>query len=244
MVVKSELKLIKSLRQKKYRTRHKLFVAEGVKTNQALLGHGLTPYLTVISEDKIPAGLPENTKKITPGIMEEISSLKTASPVLGVYHFPLKAQLEFLDWVVALDHVADPGNLGTIIRLCDWFGVEHLVCSPLSVDCFNPKVVQATMGSIARVHVHYRELDGLLRNSPVPVYGGFMEGEELGRASVPERGVLVMGSEAHGISGDVASNIPNKWAIPSHGQPVAESLNVAMATAIFLREIRRDVTRK
>ena len=244
MVVKSDLKLIKSLRQKKYRTLHRLFVAEGEKLNQALLDSGSTPRWLVTTEENPMDAIEAESRYIPIKEMRKISSLKSPAKVLGVYPIPTPASPDFSDWVVVLDDVADPGNLGTIIRLCDWFGIEHLICSPDSVDCYNPKVVQATMGSIARVQVHYQNLQEVLTNSPLPVFGGFMEGNKLADTELPSKGILVMGSEAHGISPELSALILNKLCIEPYGEPVAESLNVAMATAILLQEIRRPPTQK
>ncbi|MEX0313165.1 MAG: RNA methyltransferase, partial [Allomuricauda sp.] len=132
-----------------------------------------------------------------------------------------------------------PGNLGTIIRLCDWFGIQHLVCSMDTVDSYNPKVLQATMGSIARVNIVYTDLLEYLKNTSQPIYGTFMDGEAVYDEKIPEAGVLVMGNEANGISSAIESIISKRISIPQFGEKTTESLNVATATAIFLGEIRR-----
>jgi len=140
---------------------------------------------------------------------------------------------------VALDAVRDPGNLGTIIRLCDWFGIKHLICSEDTVDCYNPKVLQATMGSIARVNMVYTDLEDFLKNTALPVYGAFMDGEVVYDKKLPPGGILVMGNEANGISSSVAKHTTERISIPQFGEATTESLNVATATAILLNEIRR-----
>ncbi|MBT8204306.1 MAG: RNA methyltransferase, partial [Eudoraea sp.] len=159
--------------------------------------------------------------------------------VLGVFEIPKPVEVEFSDWVLALDSIRDPGNLGTIIRLCDWFGIAHLLCSPDTVDAYNPKVLQATMGSIARVNLVYTDLSVILKSAPVPVYGAFMDGDSVYETKLPKNGILVLGNEARGISKDLSAVIGQKLGIPQYGQPTAESLNVATATGILLNEIRR-----
>src|SRR5690606_40229834 len=117
--------------------------------------------------------------------------------------------------VLVLDDVRDPGNLGTIIRLCDWFGIEHLVCSNTTVDCYNPKVVQASMGSLTRVNIVYQDLDAFLKDSKVPKFGAFMDGENVYESTLPEKGILIMGNEANGISANIEAYIENRISIPS-----------------------------
>ena len=143
------------------------------------------------------------------------------------------------DWVVVLDAVRDPGNLGTIIRLCDWFGIKQLICSIDTVDCYNPKVLQATMGSIARVDLVYTDLLEYLKNTDVPILGAFMDGTSVYQKELPQKGILVMGNEANGISKEVGELVSERVSIPQFGDPSTESLNVATATAILLSEIRR-----
>ena len=148
------------------------------------------------------------------------------------------------DWVLALDDVQDPGNMGTIIRLADWFGIRDIFCSEATVDCFNPKVVQATMGAIARVRVHYVPLPKFLQrmsSEGIPVYGTFLEGENIYDAELPATGVLVMGNEGQGISAAVGQQTTHKLYIPSYptDAETSESLNVAVATAVATAEIRR-----
>ncbi|MCX2719215.1 TrmH family RNA methyltransferase [Lentiprolixibacter aurantiacus] len=240
MVVKSQLKYIKSLQQKKYRMQYKRFVAEGFKTVEELLRAGWKAELLFATETGLDKELGSNTQLISPKQMSQISSFKTPSKVLGVFEVPEAGEVDFTDWIVALDKVRDPGNLGTIIRLCDWFGITHLVCSTDTVEAFNPKVLQATMGSIARVDITYTDLPSFLKDADVPVFGAFMDGKSVYDTELPSFGILVMGNEANGISKEVSDVIRNKISIPQYGKPSAESLNVATATAILLNELRRS----
>ena len=239
MVVKSQLKYIRSLQQKKYRYLHKSFVAEGFKTVRELLDSGWEPDVLLTTEDGVSEVMGTPVGRITNREMAQITAFKNPNKILGVFQIPEPTEVTFSDWILVLDRVRDPGNLGTIIRLCDWFGIPHLVCSPDSVDVFNPKVLQATMGSIARVNIVHRELDEFLQTAPVTIFGAFMDGESIYEVKLPQSGVLVMGNEAHGISEVLSSCIEKKLAIPQYGTPSAESLNVATATAILLNEIRK-----
>ncbi|MDX1315632.1 MAG: RNA methyltransferase [Eudoraea sp.] len=239
MVVKSQLKYIKSLQQKKYRLQHNRFVAEGFKTVNELLQAGWKTDLLLTTEKAAIDDLGSGAQLISEKQMSQISSLKTPSQVLGVFEIPPASEIDYSDWIVALDKVRDPGNLGTIIRLCDWFGLSHLVCSRDTVEAFNPKVLQATMGSIARVNLHYVDLPSFLEDADVPVLGAFMDGNSVYQEALPESGIMVMGNEANGISAEVSALIDKRISIPQYGNPTAESLNVATATAILLNEIRR-----
>ena len=239
MVVKSQLKYIKSLQQKKYRNTHNRFVAEGLKTVSELLGSGCKAEALMTTQVDLSEISGQATQLISKRQMAQISTQKNPSGVLGVFEIPEPVEVEFSDWVLALDSIRDPGNLGTIIRLCDWFGISHLLCSPDTVDSYNPKVLQATMGSIARVNLVYMELSDILKSAPVPVYGAFMDGNSVYETKLPPNGILVLGNEARGISKDLSAVIGKKVGIPQYGQPTAESLNVATATAILLHEIRR-----
>jgi len=174
--------------------------------------------------------------------LQKISALKEANTLLGVFYIPKKGEALQEGLQVVLDRVRDPGNLGTIIRLCDWFGVKQLICSHDTVDCFNPKVVQATMGSIARVSVSYLDLSGHLKNTSLPIYGAVMDGINVYAQPLPEKAILVMGNEANGISPNITSLLQKKITIPYFSKnATAESLNVATATGILLSEFKRKV---
>lgn len=239
MVVKSELKLIKSLQQKKCRNEHGLFVVEGKKTIEEVLKSDMQLYklFAVNFDDFNTEGVEVN--RISNKELSQISSLKNPNGYLGVFHIPKQEQKVLSDWILVLDGVQDPGNLGTIIRLCDWFGVVDIICSPQTVDCYNPKVLQATMGSITRVHTRYTELKDFLSSSELPIYGAFMDGVSVNDLKLPEKGILIMGNEGKGISDSVAQLCTDKLAIPQFGGITTESLNVASATAILLHEIRK-----
>ena len=239
MVVKSQIKFIKNLQQKKYRTQNKLFVVEGIKTVRELLNSSLKVYKVYVTDSTVLELEGDFVEVISDGELKKMSGLSTPNKVLGVFHIPVPGPLDFSDWVIALDDVRDPGNLGTIIRLCDWFGVKTLLCSSNSVDSYNPKVLQATMGSISRVNIVYGDLQRILSNSEVPVYGAFMDGTEVYKEKFPKKGILVMGNEANGVSEAIEALIGKKISIPQFGPKTTESLNVATATAILLNEIRR-----
>ncbi|MEG3657271.1 RNA methyltransferase [Arenibacter palladensis] len=239
MVVKSQIKFIKNLQQKKYRTQNNLFVVEGIKTVRELIDSSLKVYKIYVTDSKVLGREADFVELISEGELKKMSGLSTPNKVLGVFHIPVPEPLDFSDWVIALDDVRDPGNMGTIIRLCDWFGVKSLICSSNSVDCYNPKVLQATMGSISRVNIVYGDLQGIISNSGVPVYGAFMDGAVVYKEEFPKRGVLVMGNEANGVSEAIENLVGKKISIPQFGPKTAESLNVATATAILLNEIRR-----
>lgn len=239
MVSKSQIKLIKSLQQKKHRIQHRMFVAEGKKMVQELLTSKCKVFKVFVEEGEDFAFTSDDSVLATKRDLKQMSSLKTPSTVLGVFYMSQPTEVEGNDWILVLDSVRDPGNLGTIIRLCDWFGIQHLVCSPNTVDCHNPKVLQATMGSIARVNVVYTDIVSFLKDTKLPVYGTFMDGASVYDKAMPKKGVLVMGNEGQGISSIVESVCSEKISIPQFGRSTTESLNVATATGIFLNEIRR-----
>lgn len=239
MVVKSQLKYIKSLHQKKYRNVHKSFIAEGEKTVIALMEAGLKAEILCSTGPDQFKDLPYDIEFISPKDLKKVSALKNPNTIIGVFKIPDQKPIDYTDWVLALDRIQDPGNLGTIIRLCDWFGIRQIICSRDSVDAYNPKALQATMGSLAKINLVYEDLPQVLSASPLGVYGTYMEGESIYSASLPEKGILVMGNEANGISDNVGRLTDVRITIPSHSEKLAESLNVATATAIILSEIRR-----
>lgn len=239
MLSKNQIKLITSLKQKKYRLQHQLFVAEGKKTIFELLHSNLqlqqlyTTTLEFDVSDYFQTEVSENELK-------KISFLKTPNTALAVFKIPKSQPINFNTLVVALDDVADPGNLGTIIRLCDWFGIKDLICSLDTVDCYNPKVIQATMGSITRVNVSYTNLEETLTTQNVEKLGAFMDGDNVYDIGLPSSGILVLGNEANGISKQVEAQITHRISIPRFGNlQTTESLNVATATAILLSEFKR-----
>ena len=238
MLSKNQIKLITRLKQKKYRLQHGFFVVEGIKTIQELLQSKLTLHALYTTETfNIDA---KDEILISETELKRISFLTTPNKALAVFKIPASKSINTSGLIVALDDVRDPGNLGTIIRLCDWFGITDLICSKETVDCFNPKVIQATMGSITRVNINYVDLVDFLNETNLPVFGAFMEGENVYKKQLPKEGVLVMGNEAKGVSKAIEAIIDEKISIPRFGNLQAtESLNVATATAILLSEFRR-----
>lgn len=240
LVSKSQTKLITSLQQKKYRGQSGLFVAEGQKVIAELLNEGLKLHSFFSTQaSEISA---ENHFHLTETELKKISFLKTANTSLALFEIPRPKKLQDEGLIVVLDAVRDPGNLGTIIRLCDWFGVQQLICSEDTADCYNPKVVQATMGSLGRVQVHYLSLPEYLEKTKLPIFGGFMDGKNIYSEKLPKEGIVVMGNEANGISKEIIQKITHKITIPRFGKTQkTESLNVATATAILLSEFRRAI---
>jgi TrmH family RNA methyltransferase len=178
-------------------------------------------------------------EKISEKEFSQISALKNPNGYLGVFKIPKQAALDFKDWVVVLDGLQDPGNLGTIIRLCDWFGIKQILCSPDTVDVYNPKVVQASMGSLTRVSVYYEPIIPLINGLKVPIYGTFMEGTSIQKIAFKTAGIIVFGNEGNGISTELSKHITDKVTIQAHASSAAESLNVANAAAIVFYEMRR-----
>jgi len=241
MLSKNQIKLITSLQQKKYRKQEQLFFAEGVKVVQELLHSNfeLQELFTTkqdflsVSKDKLHA--------ISEAELKKISALATPNSCLAVFKIPKVKEMKESGLILALDDVRDPGNLGTIIRLCDWFGIETLFCSEETVDIYNPKVVQATMGSISRVNVVYGDLENFLVKTKLTVFGTFMDGKNIYQESLLNDGIIVMGNEANGISEAVEKLVTDRIAIPRFGDlQITESLNVATATAIILSEFKRN----
>ena len=238
MLSKNQIKLVTSLKQKKYRLQYGLFVVEGIKTIKELLQSSLV-LDTLYTTDSFNIDA-KNEEIISGADLKRISFLKTPNKALAIFKIPEPKAVDFNQLTVALDDVRDPGNLGTIIRLCDWFGVKDLVCSQETVDCYNPKVIQATMGSITRVNVIYTDLSDFLERTKLPIYGAFMNGVSVYKSDLYSKGVLILGNEANGISSSVEQLVSKKITIPRFGDLQAtESLNVATATAILLSEFKR-----
>ena len=240
MVSKNQIKLITGLQQKKYRSIHQLFTAEGAKVIGELLAAGFALESLFVTEAIFKEVDPSKKVVVTDAELKKISALSVPNNCLGVFRIPEQKPLKDEGLIVALDDIRDPGNLGTILRLCDWFGVEQLVCSEKTVDRYNPKVVQATMGSIARVNIVYTDLEKWLSKTKLPVFGTFMDGTNIYQTDLPQQGVIVMGNEANGISETISKRAKQKLSIPRFGAlQQTESLNVATATAIILSEFRR-----
>ncbi len=236
MLSKNQIKNITRLKQKKYRQQEGLFIAEGVKVIKEFL-NSTFKLVDLFTTETFNI---ENESIVSEADLKKISCLKTPNKALAVFKIPVTEQLLNNGLILALDDVRDPGNLGTIIRLCDWFGVKQLVCTNNTVDCYNPKVVQATMGSLTRVNIHYTNLEDYLKDTDLPVFGAFMEGKNVYQSTLPNKGILILGNEANGISKTIEAYVTDKISIPRFGQLQAtESLNVATAGAILLSEFRR-----
>lgn len=237
MVSKNQIKLVRSLELKKNRKREGLFVAEGPKVVGDLLRAGYQVH-TIFATTAYP-----DAQLITDDELHKLSFLQHPQEVLAVFHIPLTSYNSPLTshLSLALDGVQDPGNVGTIIRIADWFGIDTIYCSLDTADVYNPKVVQATMGSIAHVHIIYCDLVELLSHANVPVYGTLLDGENIYAQPLSSEGIIVMGNEGNGISEAVRPLITHRLLIPNFhaGSETAESLNVAIATAITCSEFKR-----
>ncbi|OGS71764.1 MAG: RNA methyltransferase [Flavobacteria bacterium RIFCSPLOWO2_12_FULL_35_11] len=236
---KNQLKTITSLNQKKYRTAHHLFVAEGTKIVAEFLNSNFE-LEQLFCVDKTSYKNLEKVTEISETELKKISTLVTPNNVLALFKIPSIAPSVKSGLIVALDEINDPGNLGAIIRLCDWFGVDQLVCSTNTADCYNQKVVQSSMGSLARVSLIYTDLETYLQNSILPKYAAVMDGENVYKSKLPASAVLVMGNEANGIRESILKLTTNTISIPRFGElKQTESLNVATAAAILLSEFKR-----
>ena len=239
MLSKNQVRFIRGLRLKKNRKSQGLFLAEGKKVVDELLHSDFQLDKLFHTKDYVP---PESAtaQEVSIKELKSLSSFATPNQVLGVFRIPESEPVVETGIALALDDVNDPGNLGTIIRLCDWFDIPQILCSLNTVDCYNPKVVQASMGSLSRVRMNYLDLSDYLSQTNRSVYGTFTEGDSLYSTTFEKDAVLVMGNEANGISEEVRKWVTKEVSIPQFGKSKStESLNVAMATAIFLSELRR-----
>ena len=241
MLSKNQIKLISSLHQKKHRFANQLFIAEGVKVIQELVKSNFELDHLYTTKDDFSEVTTHKKSLISENELNKISALTTPNSCLAVFKIPLESKITESGLVLALDSIRDPGNMGTILRLCDWFGIQQLICSKETVDIYNPKVVQATMGSIARVNVNYIDLNDFITKTSLPVFGTFMDGENIYQTALPEEGIIVMGNEANGISESIEKLVTKRLTIPRFGDiQMTESLNVATATSIILSEFRRQ----
>ena len=240
MLSKNKIKLIKSLAQKKFRVKENLFIVEGVKGVKEFLDSNYElDSLYFCNENEFE--ISQNQFKISKTDLQKITHLKNANSVLAIFKIPRNNEFSYKEnLVLALDDLQDPGNLGTIIRLCDWFGISNIVCSENTVDCFNPKVVQSTMGSLTRVNISYLNLKTYLEKTDMPIYGTFLGGDNIYSTELVNKGVIVMGNEGNGISCEIEKIVTQKLTIPRFGNlEQTESLNVATATSIVLSEFKR-----
>lgn len=236
MLTNNDTKLINSLVKKKFRQKYNKFVVEGVKNIKEVLNSSI--YVEKIySIDDTFNDFPSKNILITERELKKISQLVTPNTALAVCEIPQEKNIQKNGFIIALDDIRDPGNLGTIIRMADWFGIQQIVCSKETVDLYNPKVIQSTMGSFIRVQINYTDLEEFFETYSHPILGTFMDGENLYKTSLPENAVLLMGNEANGISEKLESFVTQRLSIPRMGKlQQTESLNVAMATSIILGE--------
>jgi TrmH family RNA methyltransferase len=249
MLSKSQIGFIKSLHQKKYRKEHGIFIIEGIKSIVEFIPsdyqihsvYFLTQYQSLLPK------LPANIKlfEVTNAELEKISTLQAPQGILALVNIPGTAAIDKTtlrnNFSLVLDGVQDPGNLGTIIRTADWFGIKHVICSSHTVEVYNPKTVQATMGSLCRVSVSYHDLSELLKDINMPVFGAMLEGISLYDTQWGSEGLIILGNEGQGVSPEIIDLIDRPVTIPRVGQ--AESLNVAVSAAIFCADISRNLNK-
>ena len=246
MLSNNVIKIKTSLSSKKYRQKNNLFVVEGIKNIGEVIKSSIIIKELFITEDLWPEETSLKKTLIDEKELKKISFLTTPNIGLALCELPQENENITLNGLtIALDDIRDPGNLGTIIRLADWFGIEHILCTKESVDLYNPKVIMSTMGSFTRVKVHYIDLPTYLSQYKGNIFGTFMEGDSIYEHTLPQEGILVMGNEANGISKQIEELTTNKLSIPFFGQHGAtESLNVAVATSVILGEFKSQLTRK
>ena len=246
MLGKNKIKFIRSLELKKNRQQERLFVAEGPKVIADLLTKikAHTIFSTSSKLKEFSSKQADNIIEITDSELSKISFLQHPQQVLAVFpFFPATEATPQNELILALDGVQDPGNLGTIIRIADWFGIKNIVCSEDTVDVYNPKVIQASMGSVAQVSVNYCDLKNFIENiaPKVPVYGTCLDGKNIYNQTLSSKGIIVMGNEGNGVSTAIKQLFTHKLLIPNyHPQSAIDSLNVAIATAITCAEFKRQ----
>ncbi|MGB5988935.1 MAG: RNA methyltransferase [Marinifilaceae bacterium] len=249
MLSRAQIKHINSLHSKKHRYQDEMFIAEGSKIVLDLISNNIkVEYLVATSDWISNANVSDDIKIIesTEVEIKKCTALSTATNVIAIFHFPVFKNTEIKNSLsILLDDVQDPGNLGTIIRTADWFGIKNIFCSKGTVDIYNPKVIQATMGAIAGINIKYCNLEELIEkhsSEDFPVYGTFMEGNNIYSNNLNSKGFIVMGNEGKGVSYDIKALITTKLTIPSYNpnETISESLNVATATAIICSEFRRN----
>ncbi|OAQ39644.1 RNA methyltransferase [Pedobacter psychrophilus] len=246
MLSKSQISLVKSLHQKKFRKENNLFFVEGIKAVTEFLNSSFVLYSIYIVPEFVPK-LPKLSHKqkvfeVSINELQKISVLQNPQGVLAVFEIPKSIDFDVEkvnDLVIVLDGIQDPGNMGTIIRTADWFGFKNIICSIDTVDVYNPKVVQASMGSLARIRVVYNDLGILLSKNTLPVYGALLDGANIFKTNFLQKGYLIFGNEGNGISEELKPFISKAITIP--GGEATESLNVSISAAICCAEIRRNM---
>lgn len=234
MLSQNDIKYINSLKIKKYRTKYSEFIAEGVKIIKELIDDGLEIVNMYATSDNLFDD--KRCKLISEQDLNKITALKNHHGCLAVFKMPTHT-LEITDneWVLLLDDIQDPGNMGTIIRTCDWFGIKKIICSDGCVDAFNPKVVQASMASVGRIQIIETDLNDIISAHSLPVYGAVLNGKNYHEQDFTQKGFILIGNEGHGIQADLQTRITFPITIPKKGK--AESLNAAIATALILDKL-------
>ena len=246
MLSKSQISLLKSLQHKKDRTEHGLFLVEGYKSVIEFINSSYQVeaiyHTTSFASKMLNLSQKINLYNISVTEIEKISSLKTPQQVIALVKIPAWPALNNVKlkqkFSLVLDGIQDPGNMGTIIRTADWFGISNIICSEDTVDVYNPKVVQASMGSLSRINVHYTNLATVLHQAGLPIFGAMLNGENIYNTNFGAEGLIVMGNEGNGLRPEIEKLINKAVTIPRTGS--AESLNVAIATALFCSEIKRN----
>ena len=236
MVGKNQIRFLKSLGLKKNRIKYNKIVVEGTKTIKEFIDSKyMLDQLYSIDSKKINNFEPEI---ITNNQLKAISSQKTPNGTLAIFNIADKC-IQDSNFYVVLDNISDPGNLGTIIRTCEWFGINQIICSKSSVDCYNPKVIQSSMGSLSRVDVIYADIPKFLKSKKIPIYAADIEGQKLGKSKISDKCIWVFGSESHGISDKIKKLVDISFTIPKYNENVkTESLNLSTSLAIILSNSR------
>lgn len=246
MLTQADIKLINSLKQTKARRKTGLFLVEGPKmVNELIIYPNFEIQFIAASKkwiDSQKTSYNFSLKEISEKALQKLSNFYTANEILAVVKIPedLNFTASNNDLYLVLDNIQDPGNLGTIIRTAEWFGIKEILCSNDTVDCFNPKVVQATMGSLFRVRCHYTDLPSFLKKQQAPIYGTLLDGKNIYQEYLSQAGFIVIGNESKGISNEVKKLITHPLLIPSYGYSKAESLNASTATAVVCAEFKRN----
>ena len=241
MITKNQIKLIKSLGLKKNRIQSGFFIAEGEKIIDELLESKLEVVNIFSSSEKY--NISDYYIPISSSQLKQISNLKTPNKVLGLFKIPKSSEIDFNSNIIALEEINDPGNLGTIIRLCDWFGIKNIICSKNSVDCYNPKVIQASMGSICRVNISYMNLDKLFDSKNYNTVSADLEGQNLRDFTFSNNQIIFFGSESIGFSKKLSSQIDKQITIQRYNENV-ESLNIATSVGIILSVLKSQTIGK
>lgn len=247
MLSKSQISFIKSLHQKKYRKENGIFIIEGIKSIIEFLNSDYQIHSIYYTAQSFLALPKTNTNirlfEVTETELQKISTLQTPQGILALVHIPAKMTVDPAElrnkFSLVLDDIQDPGNFGTIIRTADWFGINTVICSENTVEAYNPKTVQSTMGSLCRVNVIYTSLPKFFETNEIPVYGALLEGQNIYKTAWTNEGLILLGNEGHGISKDLIKKINIPVTIPRFGD--AESLNVAVSASIFCSEVRRNI---